>query len=226
MNKTRLILPILLLMMILPITTVKAQDPSVQIYDNITEGQTLSGTKSLTVSAYHPDGIRVISISTIEIGFVCHILYESLLDYDWDTTEYGDGQYTLRISAASEPVGGNQALNWIDYTIHIDNIPDTTTETTTTESETTTTETGLPFEPTPDDTNPTYPYAQQALMTYATIAVIITIIIIIALKRRRSKPSSVLPPLPSNAKVLIICPYCGAKTEQGLTSCKKCNAEL
>ena len=27
-------------------------------------------------------------------------------------------------------------------------------------------------------------------------------------------------------KVLVICPYCGAKTEQGLTKCQKCGADI
>jgi len=30
----------------------------------------------------------------------------------------------------------------------------------------------------------------------------------------------------SDAKVLIICPYCGSKTEQGITKCQKCGADL
>jgi hypothetical protein len=30
----------------------------------------------------------------------------------------------------------------------------------------------------------------------------------------------------ASAKVLIVCRFCGAKTEQGLTMCQKCGAEL
>ncbi|TET07953.1 MAG: hypothetical protein E3J86_11700 [Candidatus Thorarchaeota archaeon] len=30
----------------------------------------------------------------------------------------------------------------------------------------------------------------------------------------------------SDAKVLVICPYCGAKTEQGITRCEKCGGDL
>ncbi|MFW9918545.1 MAG: hypothetical protein ACFFED_03030 [Candidatus Thorarchaeota archaeon] len=30
----------------------------------------------------------------------------------------------------------------------------------------------------------------------------------------------------TEAKVLVICPYCGAKTEQGLAKCQKCGASL
>jgi ribosomal protein L40E len=34
-------------------------------------------------------------------------------------------------------------------------------------------------------------------------------------------------PIPSEtAKVLVICPYCGAKTEQGITKCQKCGADI
>jgi len=28
------------------------------------------------------------------------------------------------------------------------------------------------------------------------------------------------------AKVLVVCPFCGSKTEQGLTNCQKCGADL
>ena len=28
------------------------------------------------------------------------------------------------------------------------------------------------------------------------------------------------------AKVLVVCPFCGAKTEQGLTNCQKCGADI
>jgi hypothetical protein len=31
---------------------------------------------------------------------------------------------------------------------------------------------------------------------------------------------------PPDAKVFVICPYCGAKTEQGLSKCQKCGADL
>ncbi len=29
-----------------------------------------------------------------------------------------------------------------------------------------------------------------------------------------------------SAKVLVLCPYCGAKTEQGLSNCQKCGADI
>ena len=32
--------------------------------------------------------------------------------------------------------------------------------------------------------------------------------------------------VPTDAKVLVICPYCGGKTEQGITRCDKCGADL
>ena len=34
------------------------------------------------------------------------------------------------------------------------------------------------------------------------------------------------PAAAGTVKVLVICPYCGAKTEQGLTKCQKCSADL
>ena len=40
---------------------------------------------------------------------------------------------------------------------------------------------------------------------------------------KRTGPATRVAP---DAKILVICPYCGAKTEQGLAKCQKCNADL
>ena len=40
---------------------------------------------------------------------------------------------------------------------------------------------------------------------------------------KRSGPVTGVSP---DAKVLVICPYCGAKTEQGLSKCSKCSADI
>ena len=40
---------------------------------------------------------------------------------------------------------------------------------------------------------------------------------------KRTGPSAGVAP---EAKVLVICPYCGAKTEQGLAKCQKCGADI
>lgn len=31
---------------------------------------------------------------------------------------------------------------------------------------------------------------------------------------------------PTDVKVLVICPYCGTKTEQGIINCQRCSAKL
>lgn len=41
----------------------------------------------------------------------------------------------------------------------------------------------------------------------------------------KSKPSASIP-TSGDAKVLVICPYCGAKTEQGFSKCQKCGADI
>ncbi len=41
----------------------------------------------------------------------------------------------------------------------------------------------------------------------------------------KSRPSVAAAPT-GEAKVLVICPYCGAKTEQGLAKCQKCGADI
>ena len=40
------------------------------------------------------------------------------------------------------------------------------------------------------------------------------------------RPESRPPVSEVGAKVLVICPYCGAKNEQGILKCQKCGADL
>jgi len=44
----------------------------------------------------------------------------------------------------------------------------------------------------------------------------------ISVMAKKRQPATVSP----DAKVLVICPYCGGKTEQGITRCTKCGADL
>lgn len=46
------------------------------------------------------------------------------------------------------------------------------------------------------------------------------------LSGRKDRPSELTAPALPVAKVLIICPYCGAKNEQGILKCQKCKADL
>ena len=41
-----------------------------------------------------------------------------------------------------------------------------------------------------------------------------------------SKETSAPSVISETAKVLVICPYCGAKTEQGIAKCQKCGADI
>jgi LPXTG-motif cell wall-anchored protein len=178
----------------------------------IVNGQTCSGIVNIFVTAYHPDGIAVISLS-LNGNFLYNELDTTILDYDWDTTEYTDGSYILRITARSNWPDGTQETNWVEYTINVDNIVETTSETTTetiTDTDTTTGEsTGE---------------ADQSGIIILGIVGIIGIVIVGSIISKRRKKVEVIPG--NDAKVLVICPYCGSKTEQGITKCQKCGADL
>ena len=68
----------------------------------------------------------------------------------------------------------------------------------------------------------------QFLTLLFLFAVIVLPILWVAcvLKSRRNSP----PPEPAVREpaplVLIVCPYCGAKNEQGIIKCRKCSAEI
>lgn len=75
---------------------------------------------------------------------------------------------------------------------------------------------------------------QQPLSMLPLIIGIVAVVVIIggvvAFKRRKGREEDVeVAPeqaIPKDAKVLIVCPYCGAKTEQGLLKCQNCSADL
>lgn len=52
---------------------------------------------------------------------------------------------------------------------------------------------------------------------------VVVIIAVAAISRRRIHPTPVVSP---DARVLIVCPYCGAKNEQGILKCQSCGARL
>lgn len=186
---------------------------TVQIDSNIIDGQTYSGIVNIIATAYHPDGIAYISVATIEVGFICNILDAPLLDYDWDTTEYEDGTYTLRITAGAVAWDDPQPINRVEYTIHIDNVMETTSETTT-EDTTDTTTTSTQDENGERDIS--------GIITLGIIGVIGIAAIGVAVSKRGKKVETIS----KDAKVFVICPYCGAKTEQGIMKCQNCGADL
>ncbi len=221
--KRKLVIITILMLIALSITTVEAQNPSVQIYDNLTDDAIISGTVSIHASAYHPEGIIKINLATIQTGHISdtyQTTYPEVLDYDWDTTLFDDGTYTIEIRAYSNVYGNPsiQDVNWVTYSVTIDNIPDTTTEPSTTT--TTTTDITTTSSPTEPDTGEPLGLSFDPIL----IGIVGGIGLISAVLVKRSMGGA--KKVASDAKVLIICPYCGSKTEQGITKCQKCGADL
>jgi len=117
-----------------------------------------------------------------------------------NTTE-GEYYYNRRIFKIDFPVASDTTTT-----------PATTTTDTTTTSTTTTTTISIGED-----------QAMTDLLPLLAGVGVIAIIAVAALARRRTRPGHVIPPDP---RVLIVCPYCGAKTEQGLLKCQNCSADL
>ena len=67
------------------------------------------------------------------------------------------------------------------------------------------------------------------ITTIRSLEIIVPAIIgVIILKSAKSEKEEVIKVDTSifTAKVFVICPYCGSKTEQGITKCQKCGADL
>ncbi len=60
---------------------------------------------------------------------------------------------------------------------------------------------------------------------------VLVIIVMLYLRRRRSQDSVIKPKIVTEQRtvekvVLVICPYCGSKNEQGITKCQNCQAAI
>ena len=69
-----------------------------------------------------------------------------------------------------------------------------------------------------------WPQILAMLILFAVVIVCIACV----LRLRKKNPPPVVPlvvktPAPL---ILVVCPYCGAKNEQGLLKCRKCSAEI
>jgi len=137
---------------------------------------------------------------------------DSSFSYSWTTTGYSNGAHTIRITA-SDNVGNS---GYEEVVVNVANVVTTTSTTsTTTTSRSTTTGT------------------QQDMLSPTFTGVVLAVVLSIAAAGGggyaflRKKPSKVAEQqIPVGAKVLVICPFCGAKTEQGVAYCQHCKAPL
>ncbi len=144
------------------------------------------------------------------------------ISYNWDTKDWSNGDLRWRVVA--EDTVNNEAIKEVMVTVY-NYVAPTTTEVTTTDGITTTDGQATTNGPS------TYTDPTALLMLLGIVG---TVIIGIVAVSRRSKEISPEMPKPDltlkekeiTTKVLIICPFCGAKTEQGLTKCQNCGADL
>lgn len=67
------------------------------------------------------------------------------------------------------------------------------------------------------------------LLLYVSVIILVGVVCIgLATNKKREKPKEVKEILVerSDTRFLVICPFCGAKTEQGITLCWNCGAKL
>jgi len=179
--------------------------PSISM--NLDAGATYSGIKEITATITEDQ----FSIGSVELridGVLKKTESDSSFSYSWTTTGYSNGAHTIRITA-SDNVGNS---GYEEVVVNVANVVTTTSTTSTTTTSRSTT-TGTP----------------QDVLSPPVTGVVLAVVLSIAaaggggyafLRKKR-------PPQPDvHAKVLVICPFCGAKTEQGITHCQHCKAPL
>lgn len=176
---------------------------------NLNAGATYSGVRTITVSASD----ATFSVKFIKL-YINNVLkkteYDGSLSYNWDTKDYSNKQYTIRI-IVSDNVNNERSR---EYIVKVDNyVAPTGGETTTGR----TTTFALP----------------NNLIQLGIVFGLLLILIIggaYAVKRKGGEEEVVEvlseQVIPKDVKVLVICPYCGAKTEQGIMKCQNCGADL
>ena len=112
--------------------------------------------------------------------------------------------------------------------VTIKQIVDSTTPTTTTTTTTSTTTTSTTTSTTTTDTAGSGTTLAISPELGFVLILFIGIIGIAAFVKRGKTPSPGETPLPisPDVKVLIVCPYCGARNEQGILKCQTCQADI
>lgn len=149
----------------------------------------------------------------------------------WNYTQYTSIEYAVSIVYwiyyptwdAQRVTFDYEHWDWARY-----QPPVTTTTTTiiTTDTTITTTETTSEATTTEDNINTTTGENTGANQSGIVILGIVGIIGIGVIGTIIFKHRKKIETISKDAKVLVICPYCGSKTEQGITKCQKCGADL
>jgi len=140
-------------------------------------------------------------------------VYDDFISYSWDSTTVSDGSYEVTYEA-SDTVGN---VRTIHRTVYVDNTQDTL--------------------PPPTTGGQTTMVAGSFLLPFLFLILLAGAVFLFG---RRSGPQpdphtiDIAPPPPPKpepireviSKVLVICPYCGAKNEQGILKCQNCKADL
>lgn len=189
---------------------------------NLDAGATYSGIKEITATITE----ATFSITEVKLyidGTLKDTEYDSSFSYSWDTTQYSNGAHTVRIWA-SDNVGNG---DYEEVIVQISNVvPDTTT--TTTGGQTAQTM----------DTN--------TLLFLGLFGLVAIVAVVAILSRRRGGPPPTeaipsIPPTPPperrepettrereiiRERILLFCPHCSAKVEQGVPFCPNSGGKM
>ncbi len=197
---------------------------------NLDSGATYGGIKEITATITE----AAFDIGSVQLsidGTVVHTETDSSFSYSWNTANYADGTHTIKLTA-SDNVGNSDSKTIIVYT---SNAASTSTNAGG--------QTGGATSNTNVNPNNAAPMA-TAPFVGLVFPVLMGVVGLIVVARRGgshqpSAPLGTVPPPttpPSSGhqaaqtiisqKVLVICPYCSSKVEQGITVCPNCGAKL
>lgn len=182
---------------------------------NLDAGATYSNIKEITATITE----ATFDISSVKLyidGTLKHSESDSSFSYSWVTGDYSNGAHTIRISA-SDNVGNS---GYEEVTVYVSNIVPTSSSSTGTTYNT--------YNNGGNDGQSSPPLTSGfPLLMLGGIGLVMVVGVGLMVSRKPGKAgvggSTGKSP---DAKVLIVCPYCGGKTEQGLTKCQKCGADL
>lgn len=186
---------------------------------NLDTGATYGGIKEITATATEATFVVWKLSLQYYTGYSWTIAkteyYTESISYNWDTKDFDNDDIRWRVVA--EDTVNNVAIKEVIVTVYNYVAPVTTSDSTTSTRSTSTTPTGGGVLAATSDITP-------VILLIGIIGIVVSAGLYAS---KRSKPGeAIIPSINPDAKVLVICPFCGSKNEQGITICSKCNAEL